>query len=184
MAKSDLKKLNRAELLELLIAQTERADKLSAELAEAKEQIRSRESLLNRAGDLAEAATKLLNRLDIEPIDVRASAGVKESPKITVMPAVKPQPKKPAAKPKEKPALTPQQLAILQKNRSKLNPQQLEMLKKEEAIHYRLARQQAAQGQKPQKTAPPQKKGIKNERKGIDLSAIAAITSGIGAGKI
>jgi len=212
MAKPDLRKLNRAELLELLIAQTERADRLSAELTEAKEQIRTREKLINQAGDLAAAATKLLQTLEIEPVDVRAAAAGNSvdiraayASKPTTKPAARPasaatpatKPVNPVAKPAakaapatksvaqaEKPTLTPQQLAVLQKNRDKLTPQQLEMLKKEEAIHYRLARRQAAQGQKPQKTAPPQKKGIKNERKGIDLSAIAAITSGIGAGKI
>lgn len=194
MAKSDLRKMNRAELLELLIAQTERADRLSAELTEAKEQIRTREKLINQAGDLAAAATKLLQTLEIEPVNVRAAAAgnsvdiraayaskptmkpvarpasaAKPAAKPTVKPAV-------AAKPAAKPTLTPQQLAVLQKNRSKLTPQQLEMLKKEEALHYRLARQKAS--------AQLQAKEKKHEPKGIDFSAIEAITRGIGAGKI
>ena len=99
MAKSDLRKLNRAELLELLIAQTERADRLSAELAEAREQLKSRERLINQAGDLAGAAAQLLEKLNAGPI-------------------------------------------------------------------------------------PQQRKGTTHETKGFDISAIAAITSGIGKGKI
>ena len=196
MAKTDLRKLNRAELLELLIAQTERADKLEAELTEAKEQLKSREKLMAQAGDLAEAATKLLENLSIEPVRVREAAAADKHVDVRAaakaVPATKPVAKQaakavPATKPvapAAKPTLSPQQLAVLQKNRDKLTPQQLEMLKKEEALHYRLARQQATQAQKPQKPAPQQKKGTKHETKGIDISAIAAITSGIGTGKI
>lgn len=70
MAKKELRKLNRAELLELLVAQTERADRLTAELQEAKEQIRAREDLLRQAGELAEAASRLIRMLESENIRV------------------------------------------------------------------------------------------------------------------
>ena len=108
--------MNRAELLELLIAQTERADKLSAELEELKEQIKSREKLINQAGDLAYAATRLLQALEIEPINVHEAAGVSQR-------------------------------------------------KSQILVH-------------------EQVKGSKYETKGIDISAIATITSGIGKGEI
>ena len=123
MSKKELRKLNRAELLELLVAQTERADRFEAELAEAKEEIRNRERLINQAGNLAAEATRLLKILEVEPVDVRAAAGAASG----------------------KPA------------RSAVKP---------------------APAQK------PRTKGKNNETNGIDVSAIIAITSGIGKGKI
>lgn len=219
MAKSDLRKLNRAELLELLIAQTERADRLEAGLAEAKEQLRSREKLMTQAGDLAEAATKVLATMDGVPtapvkpaqVDVRkaAASAPAAKPASAAKPAAKAaksaQATKPAAKAAaaqqkvtpakgsdSKPKLSPQQLAVLQKNRDRLTPQQLAMLKEEEALHYRAARQNAANQKQAQQNSQAQKsqrpatqaKGKTNETTGIDISAIAAITSGIGKGKI
>ena len=47
MARTDLQKLTRAELLELLIEQTKRADELEAQLAEARAQLQSREIAIN-----------------------------------------------------------------------------------------------------------------------------------------
>ena len=67
MSKKELRKLNRAELLELLVEQTERAETLTAELAEAKEQIKNREQLIRQAGQLAAAASKLIMLLENEP---------------------------------------------------------------------------------------------------------------------
>lgn len=59
MTEKELKKLNRKELLELLLIQTARADKLEAELAEAHEQLKRREIMEMEAGTMAEAALKL-----------------------------------------------------------------------------------------------------------------------------
>ena len=59
MAKTDLQKLTRAELLELLIEQTKRADELEAQLAEARAQLQSREIAINEAGSIANAALKI-----------------------------------------------------------------------------------------------------------------------------
>ncbi|MBP3384521.1 MAG: hypothetical protein J6M22_03545 [Firmicutes bacterium] len=175
--------MNRAELLELLVAQTERADRLSVELAEAKEQIKNREKLINQAGDLAAAATKLLQTLEIEPVNVRAAtAGISADVKTVDVKALTsskaaPAPQKTVQASKlPQPTLTSQQLAVLQKNRNRLTPQQLQLLKKEEALHYRMARQSAS--------AQLKAKEMNYESKGIDFSAIEAITSGIGKGKV
>ena len=59
MARTDLQKLTRAELLELLIEQTKRADELEAQLAEARAQLQSREIAINEAGSIANAALKI-----------------------------------------------------------------------------------------------------------------------------
>ena len=59
MTESELKKLNRAELLAMLISITQRCDKLEAELQEAYEKLDGREIEISRAGTLAEAALKI-----------------------------------------------------------------------------------------------------------------------------
>lgn len=53
-AKPELRKLNRAELLELLVAQTERADRMERELAEAREALKQREQLIMNLSDFSE----------------------------------------------------------------------------------------------------------------------------------
>ena len=59
MTQKDLKKLNRYQLLELLIAQTERADKLQAELEIAEKQLRQQELNISSLGSIAEASLQL-----------------------------------------------------------------------------------------------------------------------------
>ena len=55
----ELRRLGRAELLELLVAQSEEIDALRAELARAKDALSTREIAFREAGSLAEAAVKL-----------------------------------------------------------------------------------------------------------------------------
>ena len=59
MTEGELKKLNRAELLAMLISITQRCDKLEAELQEAYEKLDGRDIEISRAGTLAEAAIKI-----------------------------------------------------------------------------------------------------------------------------
>lgn len=59
MTEKDLKKLNRYQLLELLIAQTERADKLQSQLEEAETKLRDLDIQLSSMGSMAEAALQL-----------------------------------------------------------------------------------------------------------------------------
>ncbi|MBQ8474138.1 MAG: hypothetical protein IJ499_00555 [Clostridia bacterium] len=59
MKDKGLKNLSRKQLLELLLAQTERADELEKKLHTAKVQLRRRELAEMEAGNLAEAALKL-----------------------------------------------------------------------------------------------------------------------------
>ena len=59
MNEKELKRLNRKQLLELLLIQIQRADELEARLAETEEKLKSRELSMMQAGSLAEAALKL-----------------------------------------------------------------------------------------------------------------------------
>ncbi|MBR5272817.1 MAG: DNA repair protein [Clostridia bacterium] len=59
MTEKELKKLNRKQLLELLLRQTERVDKLESELAETKKQLEDRKITEMEAGSIAEAALRL-----------------------------------------------------------------------------------------------------------------------------
>ena len=59
MTEGDMKKLNRAELLAMLISITQRCDKLEAELQDAYERLDGRDIEVSRAGTLAEAALKI-----------------------------------------------------------------------------------------------------------------------------
>ena len=56
MADKELKKLSRAELLELLLLQTKENERLQAELDEALQQLADRRLRLAECGDLAQAA--------------------------------------------------------------------------------------------------------------------------------
>ncbi|MBP3940213.1 MAG: hypothetical protein J6D00_01795 [Christensenellaceae bacterium] len=56
MMEKDLKRLNRAELLELLLVQTKEVERLSAALAEAEKKLAERELKIEKAGTLAEAS--------------------------------------------------------------------------------------------------------------------------------
>lgn len=59
MTEKELKKLNRYQLLELLIIQTERADKLQAALEEAERRLNDKEINLSTLGSIAEASLQL-----------------------------------------------------------------------------------------------------------------------------
>ena len=55
----ELKRLSRSELLELLLAQTKRADELEAHVAELEQKLADRNLLVAETGTLAEAAMKI-----------------------------------------------------------------------------------------------------------------------------
>ena len=59
MTDKELKKLNRRELLELLLAQSRNVERLQAEVEDLKAQLASRKLALEDAGSIAEAALKL-----------------------------------------------------------------------------------------------------------------------------
>lgn len=59
MNEKELRRLNRKQLLELLLIQIQRADELEIRLAEAEEKLKSRELAEMQAGSIAEAALKL-----------------------------------------------------------------------------------------------------------------------------
>lgn len=59
MTEKDVRKLNRYQLLELLIVQTERADKLQARLDALEAQMENQELELTSLGSLAEASLQL-----------------------------------------------------------------------------------------------------------------------------
>ena len=59
MTEKELKKLNRYQLLELLIIQTERADKLQVALEEAERRLNEQEINISTLGSIAEASLQL-----------------------------------------------------------------------------------------------------------------------------
>ena len=59
MTEKELKKLNRYQLLELLIMQTERADKLQVALEEAERHLNDQEINISTLGSIAEASLHL-----------------------------------------------------------------------------------------------------------------------------
>ena len=59
MTEKELKKLNRYQLLELLVVQTERADKLQARLDEAERQLSEQNLQMATLGSIAEASLVL-----------------------------------------------------------------------------------------------------------------------------
>lgn len=76
MTEKELRKLNRYELLEMLIAQSRKLARVEQELAEAKAELERRDIAVSTSGTLAEAALKL-NRI-FEDAD-RAAAQYLES---------------------------------------------------------------------------------------------------------
>ena len=58
-SRQNLKKLSRAELLEMLIAEEKRIDQLEHELEEAREALKDRAIKIETSGSIAEAALKL-----------------------------------------------------------------------------------------------------------------------------
>ena len=59
VTEKDLKKLNRYQLLELLIVQTSRADKLQARLEEVEKQLNEKDLKMTSLGSIAEASLQL-----------------------------------------------------------------------------------------------------------------------------
>lgn len=59
MTDKELRKLTRAELLELLLAQSREIDRLNTELEKAEAKLQKREIALNQSGSIAEAALQL-----------------------------------------------------------------------------------------------------------------------------
>lgn len=59
MTDKELKKLSRAELLEMLIAQSKRADELQEKLEKAEAELNSRQLKVDEAGSIAEASLRL-----------------------------------------------------------------------------------------------------------------------------
>ena len=59
VTEKELKRLNRYQLLELLIMQTTRADQLQAELEEARKELESREIEMENIGSIAEASVQV-----------------------------------------------------------------------------------------------------------------------------
>ena len=57
--KNDLKHLNRSELLELLIAQTKKTERLQAQLDAANEKLNNEKIAIEKAGSIAEAALQI-----------------------------------------------------------------------------------------------------------------------------
>lgn len=59
MTEKELRRLSRAELLEMLLARTEENQKLKKQLREAQEALSDRRIAIEKAGTMAEAALKL-----------------------------------------------------------------------------------------------------------------------------
>ena len=59
MKEQELRKLSRADLLELLVAQVKENERLRAQLAQAQEQLADRQIKIDRAGSIADAALQL-----------------------------------------------------------------------------------------------------------------------------
>lgn len=59
MTEKELRKLNRYELLEMLLAQGKKLERLERELAEANERLAQRQQIVATSGTMAEAAMRL-----------------------------------------------------------------------------------------------------------------------------
>lgn len=64
MTEKELRKLNRYQLLEILVKQTERADKLQQKVNKLEEQLEHQEISLSELGSIAEAAVKISGVLE------------------------------------------------------------------------------------------------------------------------
>ncbi|MCB6992786.1 DNA repair protein [bacterium 210820-DFI.6.37] len=71
MTDKDLRRLNRAELLEMLLAQMEENEKLKQSLEETQKALADRRIAIDQAGTLAEAALKLNGVFDAADRAVR-----------------------------------------------------------------------------------------------------------------
>ena len=59
MTDKELQKLNRRQILELMLKQSRRIDELEKQLAEAQSALRDRQIIIERSGSIAEAALRL-----------------------------------------------------------------------------------------------------------------------------
>lgn len=59
MTSKELRKLNRRQLLELMVEQSERIDELERQLADAREELEERRIVKEQAGSIADAAMRL-----------------------------------------------------------------------------------------------------------------------------
>ena len=64
MTEKELKKLNRYQLLELLVVQTERADELQKRVEELEQRLEEREFKISKLGSIAEAAVSVCGVLE------------------------------------------------------------------------------------------------------------------------
>ena len=83
MTEKELKKLNRKQLLELLLIQTSRADELEAQLAEAHAKLKKRELLEMEAGTMAEAALRINGVF--EAVDAAAAQYIQNIKRLSAM---------------------------------------------------------------------------------------------------
>ena len=84
MTEKDLRKMNRYQLLELLVVQTERADKLQAKLDAVEQQLNQKEIQLSSLGSIAEASLQLggVFRAAQEAADIYIDAAKKKADEI------------------------------------------------------------------------------------------------------
>lgn len=84
MTEKELKKLNRYQLLELLVIQTERADKLQQKVDVLEEQINNQDIQLTALGSIAEASLQLGGVFDAaqKSADLYISAAKKQAEEI------------------------------------------------------------------------------------------------------
>lgn len=85
MTEKELKKLNRYQLLELIIIQTEEMEKMKKELEDTKVKLEKKEILLSEAGNIAEASLQLSGifeaaqkAADIYLASIKESVGITE----------------------------------------------------------------------------------------------------------
>ena len=72
MTEKELRKLNRYELLEMMVAQAKKMERLERELAEANEKLKERELIMTSSGTMAEAALRLSMEMSVK-VKVRSS---------------------------------------------------------------------------------------------------------------
>lgn len=95
MTNSDLRHMNRKELLEMLIAQIEENEKLKAQVEEMQSQLSSRQIAIAEAGSIAEAAVRLSGVFEAAQDaaaryleNVRHLSGTQPSPQKTALESV------------------------------------------------------------------------------------------------
>ena len=86
VTEKDLKKLNRYQLLELLIMQTARADELEKQLEEARQQLASKEIRMSELGSIADASVQVGGLLEAaqNTVDLYMKASMRRIDEIEV----------------------------------------------------------------------------------------------------